>query len=178
MTFYVISSFLFFGCSSLKQPIIQQYEPVTSYRYFYITPTTGLTSGNGGVSGTKYGVYGGSITKSLNPSDVISGTLIKQGMIRLPQLDPNLLDQTVIVNYGESGRRNLNLGYSIEVTIQFLQASTHSVVCICTAEGQGSTEADDIRIAINRALEPLFNKDPQFKLKYKTSTKKLYKNSL
>ena len=77
-------------------------------------------------------------------------------MIRLPELDPELLDKTLVVNYGESGRRNLNFGYLIEVTIQFLQARTHSVVCICTAEGQGSTEADDIRIAINRALEPLF----------------------
>lgn len=175
---YILSSFLMVGCNSLKEPIIQQYEPVTSYRYFYVTPTTVLTSGNGGVFGNKYGVYGGSVTNSLNPSDVISGTLIKQGMIRLPQLDPNLLEQTVIVNYGESGRRNHNLGYSIEVTIQFLQAKTHSVICICTAEGQGSTEADDIRIAINRALGPLFNNDPQIKPKNKESKKKLYKNSL
>lgn len=153
---FILCAFLIMGCGTLKSPIIQQNEPVSSYRYFYITPTTELTSSSGGVYGGQYGVYGRSTTKTLNPSDIISGTLLKQGMVRLPELDQNLLDQTLIVNYGESGRRSLNFGYSIEVTIQFLQARTHSVVCICTAEGQGSTEADDIRIAINRALTPLF----------------------
>ena len=62
----------------------------------------------------------------------------------------------MVVNYGESGRRNVNLGYSIEVTIQFTNAETQNPIVICVAEGQGSTEADDIRKAINRALEPLF----------------------
>lgn len=158
LTSVLLSAILLWGCGTLKSPIIQQNEPVSSYRYFYVTPTSELTSSSGGVYGGRYGTYGSTTTKSLNPSDVISGVLLKQGMIRLPELDPELLDKTLVVNYGESGRRNLNLGYSIEVTIQFLQARTHSVVCICTAEGQGSTEADDIRIAINRALEPLFKK--------------------
>ena len=157
----VLSVFLFVGCGSnkptiLNSPTIQQYEPISSYKFFYITPTVEVTFSSGGVYGNQYGVYGGNTTKSINPSDVISGILLKHGMIRLPQLDSNILDQTLIVNYGESGRRNLSRGYSIEVTLQFLQARTHSVVCICTAEGQGLTEVDDIRIAINRALEPLF----------------------
>ena len=156
LTTIIVTAILLVGCSTLKAPIIQQNEPVSSYIYFYVTPTSELTSSSGGVYGSQYGTYGSTTTKSLNPSDVISGVLLKQGMIRLPALDPELLDKTLVVNYGESGRRNLNLGYSLEVTIQFLQARTHSVVCICTAEGQGSTEADDIRIAINRALEPLF----------------------
>ena len=90
---------------------------------------------------------------------MISGILIKQGFVRLPELNPQILDETLIVNYGESGRRNLNFGYSIEVTIQFVSAKTNQPVCVCTAEGQGSTEADDIRIAINRALTPLFFKE-------------------
>jgi len=30
------------------------------------------------------------------------------------------------------------------------------MICSCTAEGQGSTEADDIRQAIKRALDGLF----------------------
>ena len=152
----VFCTIILVGCGSLKSPVIQQNESISSYRYFFITPTSELTSSSGGVYGSQYGIYGGSTTKSLNPSDVITGILLKRGMVRLPELDPSLLEKTLIVNYGESGRRNLNLGYSIEVTIQFLQAKTHAVVCICTAEGQGSTEADDIRIAINRALEPLY----------------------
>ena len=43
-----------------------------------------------------------------------------------------------------------------EITLQFVSALDHSLICVTTAEGQGSTEADDIRIAINRALEALF----------------------
>ena len=156
LTIWVMSTIVFIGCASLKKPIIQQNEPITSYKYFYVMPTSERTSSNGGVYGNNDGVYGGSMTATINPSDVIAGTLLKNGFVRLPELDPQLSNETLIVNYGESGRRNLNLGYTIEVTIQFLSAQTHSVVCVCTAEGQGSTEADDIRIAINRALEPLF----------------------
>ena len=151
-----VITILFVGCKSLKAPIIQQNEPIDSYKYFFITPTEEKTSSSSSMYGGKYSLYGGSTTKTINPSDVISGTLLKQGMIRLPELDSELLDKTLIVNYGESGRRNVNLGYAIEVTIQFLSAKTNRPVCICTAEGQGSTEADDIRIAINRAMSPLF----------------------
>lgn len=140
----------------MRAPIIQKIGSMDSYKYIYITPTTGLTSGQSRVYSNQYGTYGGSSTKSLNPGDVISGIMIKHGYIRLPELKSQLLDETLIVNYGESGRRNVNFGYSIEVTIQFLSAKTNMPVCVCTAEGQGSTEADDIRKAINRALKPLF----------------------
>lgn len=45
---------------------------------------------------------------------------------------------------------------SIEVTIQFISAATQKPICSSTAEGQGETEADDVRKAIQRAFEPLF----------------------
>ena len=153
---FIVLNLLLVSCASMKAPIINQIESFDGYKYVYITPTSELTSGSSGVYGGKYGVYGGGSTKTINPSDVISGILLKQGYIRLPEIKPELLEQTLIVNYGESGRRNVNLGYSIEITIQFLSAKTNMPVCICTAEGQGSTEADDIRIAINRAMSPLF----------------------
>ena len=76
----------------------------------------------------------------------------------MTELKPELADKTVIVNYGESGRRSLNLGYTIEVTIQFVSYKSNELICTCTAEGQGETEADDIRKAINRALTALFGK--------------------
>lgn len=136
----------------MHKPVINIIEPIDSYKYVYITPTSELTSSSG-VYGSNYGV-----TKSVNPGDLISGILIKHGFIRLPELNLQLASETLIVNYGESGRRNVNLGYAIEVTIQFLSAKTNMPVCVCTAEGQGSTEADDIRKAINSALSPLFNK--------------------
>lgn len=154
--YLVLVAVIMVACASMKAPIINQIESLDNYKYIYITPTSELTSGSSGIHGGKYGLYGGGSTKTINPSDVISGIMLKQGYIRLPELNPELLDKTLIVNYGESGRRNVNLGYSIEVTIQFLSARTNMPVCICTAEGQGSTEADDIRIAINRALAPLF----------------------
>ena len=62
------------------------------------------------------------------------------------------------MNYGESGKRNRGLGYTIEVTIQFISAKTHAPICSCTAEGQGETEADDIREAITRCLSGLLSK--------------------
>ena len=47
-------------------------------------------------------------------------------------------------------------GYTIEVTIQFVSGKSSELVCSCTAEGQGTTEADDIRQAINRCIVALF----------------------
>ena len=94
-------------------------------------------------------------------SEVISGVLINEGFIILPELKSELSNETLIVNYGESGRRNRGLGYTIEVTIQFISAKTKQMICSCTAEGQGETEADDIRQAIRRALDGLFPKNNQ-----------------
>ena len=130
--------------------------PIEMYKYAYISPTKELTSSTGGTYGGQYGIYGSSTTKSVNPSDVIAGILIKQGYIILPELKSELANETLIINYGESGRRNRGLGYTIEVTIQFSSAKTNEMICSCTAEGQGETEADDIRQAIRRALSSLF----------------------
>ena len=150
--------FLFSSCGALKKPIITKYESIDNYKYVYIPATKELTSSTGGSSGNRYGVYGYSVTKSVNPSDVISGYLIKQGYIIIPEIQTENLHETMIVNYGETGRRSLNLGYTIEITLQFIAADTHKVLCTCTAEGQGSTEADDIREAITRALDGLYSK--------------------
>ena len=152
--YFFIASFLliFCGCRALKTPIIVGNVPAQTYRYVYISPTKELTSGAGGA----YNGYGSMSTKSVNPSDVIAGELIKKGFIILPELNSELNDKTLIVSYGESGRHNRGLGYTIEVTIQFISAKSHEVVCTCTAEGQGETEADDIRQAIRRALSSLF----------------------
>ena len=85
-----------------------------------------------------------------------SWVLMKKGFIIVPELKPENESHTIVVNYAETGRRNLNLGYAIEITIQILSATDNSLLCTGTAEGQGSTEADDIRIAINRCLAEIF----------------------
>lgn len=154
----ILAAVLINCCAPLKAPTIIKNDPIESYKYIYITPTNNLTSGSGGVYGGQYGMYGASTNKSVNPSDVISGILIKEGFIRLPELKPELYEETLIVNYGESGRRNRGLGYTIEVTIQFISAKSNNPVCSCTAEGQGETEADDIRQAITRCLSVLLSK--------------------
>lgn len=155
----IISTLAFFltiismvSCT-LNQPIVVKNAPVNNYKYVYISPTSSLTSSHGN---TYFGSYYSS-SKSINPSDLVSGFLSKKGFIRIPELKPELIDQTLIVNYGESGRRNIGLGYSIEVTIQLVSAKSYEPICSCIAEGMGDTEADDIRIAINRCMSALFS---------------------
>lgn len=155
----VICPILMMGaCAPLRVPVIVKKAPVEMFKYAYISPTKELTSSTGSTYGGQYGIYGSSTTKSVNPSDVIAGILIPKGYVILPEIKPELAEETLIVNYGESGRRNRGLGYTIEVTIQFISAETNELVCSCSAEGQGSTEADDIRQAIKRALDGLFAK--------------------
>ena len=145
----------------MRAPIINytQGDSVSNYKYFYVNHTTSV-SGSTGVYGNQYGVYGG-YTKTTNPSDIISGILFKNGFIRVDAVSPENADKTMIISYGETGRRNVNLGfgYSIEVTMQFINAKTQLPIVVCTAEGHGSTEPDHIRIAITRALEPLFEQN-------------------
>ena len=144
------------SCASLKPVTYNGNTSLIGYKYAYITPTSGLSSSSGGVYGNAYGVYGSTISKSINPADVISGILIKNGFTLIPELDDDLKDRTIIINYGETGRRNVFWGYTIEITLQILSADTLEVLCTTTAEGMGSTEADDIRIAITRAMEAIF----------------------
>lgn len=142
---------------SLKPATIVKNENLDSFTYLYITSTNSLTSSSGQLIGGQ--IY--SYTKSVNPSDLIKGILSKRGLVILPELKPELTKETLIVNYGESGRRKTGIfgGYTIEVTIQFISAKTNSIICSCTAEGQGSTEADDIRQAITRCLEGFVEKE-------------------
>lgn len=149
--------FLLSGCAAMRPPIINTYDDsIYNYRYFYITPTSDYTSSTG-IYGGQYGISGGT-SKTTNPATVIGGALLKNGFIQVNEVSSNNEDETMIVNFGETGRRNVNLGYSIEVTIQFISASNKKPICVCTAEGQGETEADDVRKAIQRALAPILKK--------------------
>jgi len=144
------------GCGSLKPASAIKNGEIKDYKYIYISQTKSLTSSTGtSINGQYY-----STSKSVNPSDVITGILAKQGYILIPELKEDISNETLIINYGESGRRNTGLGgYTIEVTIQFITSTTNSLVCSCTAEGQGSTEADDIREAITRCLNKIISNE-------------------
>ena len=143
------------SCVPLKEVTVVKNDNIARYKYVFITPTNSVTSSQTTVSEEKHSTT----TKSINPSDVITGILLKEGFVRLPELKPELLDETLIVNYGESGRRSTGLGggYTIEVTIQLISAKSHNLISSCTAEGQGKTEADDIRIAITRCLSSILS---------------------
>ena len=143
----------FTSCVTLKDAEVTKTKDLNEYRYIIVNSTETLNSSVGAI------VYGGGYFltgKSVNPGDVISGYLIKKGFVILKEKENDLINKTLIVNYGESGRRDVFWGYTIEVTIQFLTANTNEVVCVTTAEGIGDTEADDITKAITRALDAVF----------------------
>lgn len=154
---FAITLTLINSCASLKPATYTGNTSLTGYKYAYITPTSGLSSSTGEVFGNGYGIYGSTISKSVNPADIISGILMKNGFTLIPELNEELKDRTIIVNYGKTGRRNVFLGYTIEITLQILAADNLELLCTTTAEGMGATEADDIRIAITRAMETIFN---------------------
>lgn len=157
MKYYIIFilSTISLGCLTIKPATSVKNSNIESYKYIYLSSTSSLSSSTGTtVSGQYY-----SSSKSVNPGDVVTGILTKAGLIKLPEVKPELASETLIVNYGESGKRKTGLGgYTIEVTIQFISAKTNALVCSCTAEGQGETEADDIRYAITNCLAEIVPK--------------------
>ena len=127
-----------------------------NYKYFYVTDASTITASVGSAYGNQYGTYGSQTTKSVIPTDIISGKMMKYGFVKIPHINPDVLDETIIVSYGESGRHNHIVGYSIEVTLQFIDAKTMKVIATSSAAGMGETEVDDIRKAINKCFQNLF----------------------
>lgn len=144
---FIIVAIILGSCGSLSTPIIVRKAPIDGYKYIFITPTKEVVSSHGSVYKGEYAEVGSTKTESLNPSDIISGELMKKGFILLPELNSEFIKKTLIVNYGKS---------STDVTIQFVSADSHELVCSCTATGEGFTEVDYIRSAITRAFSELF----------------------
>ncbi len=143
-------------CGVPRYATISSKPDLSKYKYVYITPTSEKTSVTGETYGNQYGVYGSTSSKSITPSDVIAGYFMKQGFVRIPEINESQKAQTIVVNFGESGRKDYVLAYSIEVTIQLLDAATYEVICSSTAEGMGETETDDVRIATTKCLDAIF----------------------
>ena len=72
------------------------------------------------------------------------------------ELGETIPPNTMILSYGESDRHQMGLGYAIEVTIQFIDASTNELILTSSAAGIGNTEADDIRKATLNCLHNVF----------------------
>lgn len=155
--FFTACLFVLVGCShKLLPPQSTVSRSLLDYKYFYVAPTTEIRSEISGTYGSQYGIYGSSQTKTIIPSEEISGHLLKLGLIRLPKVPDYNMGNTLIVNFGVSGRRNVSIsGYTTIITLQFVDAKTMEVIAIGTAEGIGSTESDDIRIAIQRCMDDI-----------------------
>lgn len=148
------------GCGAArmvpKYATISNTPDLSKYRYIYIHPTTDKTSVSGGVYGGQYGVYGSTSSKSINPADIVAGRFIKQGFTVVPEIDKAHAAQTIVVNIAETGRKQYTIfAYSIEMTLQLLDASTYDLICNVSAEGLGETETDDVRLAITKCMDAI-----------------------
>ncbi|MCA3215041.1 MAG: hypothetical protein ING39_06450 [Burkholderiales bacterium] len=136
------------GCAiALKTPTLDQSANLAQFKFVVIEPTQAIVS----VSGSAGNVS----SKDFNPGTFVEGMLLKRGIIRVPAVTPATSAETLVLRWGVSGRRDILLGlggYTQEVTFAFLRASTMEPVYRCSAEGIGSTEADDIREALNTCL--------------------------
>ena len=154
----LVIALLLVGCASIpKYANIQSYDSIRKYDYVYVTPAGTKNSVSGSSYGNQFGTYGTTSSKSINPAEIISGRFMKAGMVPVPELRKETNAKTIVVNYSETGRHNKFMGYSIEVTIQLIDAATYDVICTATAEGMGDTETDDVRKAINKCMDAILN---------------------
>jgi len=153
---FIITVLFVSGCS-LKKPMYKNYETKASeFQFVAIPNTSSINSSTSTYYSNQYGGYGGSgVSKQLNPSSIIEGILLKKGYTSVSEITDTIKDKTLIVKYGQSGRREVFMGYTLEVTMKLISAKTMEPVFMCTAEGLGSTEVDDIREAITRCLDGL-----------------------
>ena len=138
---------------ALKVPTAVTNGNPYNYTYVYVIPTAAVTSSSGVYDG-----YGG-VTKTINPSEVISGYLMQEGYTPIPSVTDDLADKTLIVSYGYTGRRPLGwFAYASCIIIQMRDAKTHQIVASCESEGCGSDETDDILQAIHTGLNTIFTR--------------------
>ena len=158
ITILLVASLCLASCSILvpKYATISNKPDLSNYKYVFITPASVTTSVSGGTWGNQDNVYGSTSSTSFSPSEVISGYFMKQGFVRIPAITEELKAQTLVVSYGEGGRKRYGLAYSQEVTLQVLDATTFGLICSSTAEGMGATEADDVRKATIKCLDAIF----------------------
>lgn len=155
----LLLAIIFTSCSSMVAvPKRTQNGSVKNYTYAYIMPTNTITStSTSGSVINGYGYVGGS-SSSINPMDVISGYLMKEGYTVIPNLNTDLLDRTMVVTFGYLGRRSLGpFAYATIILLQFRDAKTHELIESCEAEGCGEDEAQDYLQAIKAAMDAIFH---------------------
>lgn len=153
----IVIALVMTSCYTLNAPVTQYKGNLYNYSYVYVVPTAAVTSSSG-IYGGLYGVYGGE-TKTISPSEAISGYLMKKGYTPVPSVTEEIADRTLVVSYGYTGRRSLGLfAYASCIIIQMRDAKTHEIVVSCESEGCGSDETEDILQAIHSGLNKIFER--------------------
>jgi hypothetical protein len=145
------------GCTKtleLQPPSYTEYKPLANYRYAYIEPQDPISS--------SYTIGGMSSRRTIDPAELIEGSLLKRGILMVASVPDEVQAKTVLVKWGRSGRRAVGKsgGYTQEVTVTLLDAVTLELVFVCSAEGFGATDADDIQDAIGRCFSRLPTQGP------------------
>ena len=143
---YCVLPFLLAGCA-LNPPIHTQSGRLDQYQFVLIESTGSVTSlrSSGG-------------TRSVNPSQLIEGILLKKGLVKISEPVTQTSGKLLLARYGISAKRDIAgglVGYAQEVTISLVDAESMKPIFTCTAEGIGATEADDIRDAITNCMAGL-----------------------
>lgn len=137
------------GCA-LNPPVHTQATSLSKYQYVLIESSASITS----IQASNRSAQ----TKDVNPGALIEGILLKRGVIKVPSANAQTAGKLLLAKYGISGKRDIAgglAGYAQEVTISLVDAESLIPVYTCTAEGIGSTEADDIREAIMSCMSGL-----------------------
>ena len=148
------------ACGALKPTTCSVHPNFYKYRYVYIMPTGSVTGSTSVYTSYVDNRVHGGVTRTANPSDIMSGTLMQKGFTILPQLDQNKLAETLVLSYGETGHRDVGflwLSNATSIILQFRDAQTNDLIASVEAEDSGSTEADNIRYAIQKALDAIFS---------------------
>ena len=154
------AAFAMTACGALKPTTCSVHPNFYKYRYVYIMPTGSVTGSTGVYTSYVDDRVRGGVTRTTNPSDMMAGTLMQKGFTILPQLDQNKLAETLVLSYGETGHRDVGflwLSTSTGIIIQFRDAQTNDLIASAEAEDFGSTEADNVRYAIQKALDAIFS---------------------
>ena len=144
-----LTLFLLTSCA-LNPPVHTQTNSLNMYQYVLIENSASVTS--------LHASNGNAQTRDVNPGALIEGILLKRGIIKITSESPQTTGKLLLAKYGISGKRDIAGGlggYAQEVTISLVDAGSLAPVYTCTAEGLGSTEADDIREAIMSCLSGL-----------------------
>ena len=147
------------ACGALRSTTASVQPTFYKYRYVYIMPTGSVTGSTRVYTSSIDNRVHGGVTRTTNPSDMMSGMLMQKGFTILPQLDQNKLAETLVLSYGETGHRDVGflwLSTSTNIIIQFRDAQTNDLIASAEAEDYGSTEADNVRYAIQKALDAIF----------------------